>query len=96
MIKIPVAIAASSEDIVASAVIEQIKPFSWLIAPKRYLFVAKGVGHVADIRDLINPFVPSLANFIPDTNVQPLKEYSDILILALVQTHVANRDSFRT
>jgi predicted dienelactone hydrolase len=93
-IKIPVAIAASSEDIVASVVLEQIKPFSWLNASKRYLFVVRGVGHVSDIQDLISAFVPSLSNFIPDKNIQPLKEYSDILILALVQTYVANRASY--
>ncbi|MDX2272729.1 MAG: alpha/beta hydrolase [Cyanobacteriota bacterium] len=94
-IKIPIAIAAASEDVLASAVIEQIEPFSWMNNPDRYLFVARGVRHVADVQDLINTFVPSVADFIPDTSIQPLKEFGNTLILALIQTHVANRKDYR-
>jgi predicted dienelactone hydrolase len=94
-IKIPVAIAASSEDVVASAVLEQIKPFSWMVASERYLFVVRGVGHVTDVRSFIRAFMPSLESVIPDKNIEPLKEYSRIFVLALVQTHVANRNTYR-
>ncbi len=94
-IQIPVAIAASSEDVVASAVLEQIKPFSWIVSPERYLFVVRGVGHVTDVRSFIRAFMPSLASVVPDKNIEPLKEYSRIFVLALVQTHVANRNAYR-
>jgi predicted dienelactone hydrolase len=95
-VQIPVAIAAASEDIVASPVLEQLKPFSWLVAPDRYLFVVRGVGHVADVRSVVRAFMPSLESVIPDQNIEPLREYSRIFILALVQTHVANRSSYRS
>jgi predicted dienelactone hydrolase len=94
-ITIPVAIAASSEDVVASAVLEQIKPFSWIVSPERYLFVVRGVGHVTDVRSFIRAFMPSLESVVPDKNIEPLKEYSRIFVLALVQTHVANRNAYR-
>jgi predicted dienelactone hydrolase len=94
-IQIPVAIAASSEDVVASAVLEQIKPFSWIVSPERYLFVVRGVGHVTDVRSFIRAFMPSLVSVVPDKNIEPLKEYSRIFVLALVQTHVANRNAYR-
>jgi predicted dienelactone hydrolase len=94
-IQIPVAIAASSEDVVASAVLEQIKPFSWIVSPERYLFVVRGVGHVTDVRSFIRAFMPSLESVVPDKNIEPLKEYSRIFVLALVQTHVANRNAYR-
>jgi predicted dienelactone hydrolase len=94
-IEIPVAIAASSEDVVASAVLEQVKPFSWIVNPERYLFVVRGVGHVADVRSFIRAFMPSLESLIPDKNIEPLKEYSRIFVLALVQTHVARRNTYR-
>jgi predicted dienelactone hydrolase len=94
-IQIPVAIAASSEDVVASAVLEQIKPFSWIVSPERYLFVVRGVGHVTDVRSFIRAFMPSLVSVVPDKNIEPLKEYSRIFVLALVQTHVANRSAYR-
>ncbi len=110
-IQTPVAIAASSEDVVASAVLEQIEPFSWIASPvsgratftparaspleNRYLFVARGVGHVTDVRSFIRAFMPSLESLIPDKNIEPLKAYSRIFILALVQTHVANKNNYR-
>jgi len=94
-IQIPVAIAASSEDSVASVVLEQVKPFSWMTAPDRYLLVVRGVGHVADIRDLIRAFVPSLVDFIPNRNTEPLKAYASTFVLALVETHVRNRQEYR-
>jgi predicted dienelactone hydrolase len=94
-IKIPVAIAASSEDAVASAVLEQVKPFSWMVSPERYLFVVRGVGHIADVRSFIRAFMPSLDSVIPDQNIEPLKQYSRIFVLALVQTHVSNRQEYR-
>lgn len=93
-IKIPVAIAAASEDVIAPAVFEQIEPFSWMVTPDRYLFVAWGVKHVADLQNLISAMVPSVADFIPDISIQPLKEYGNIMILALLQTHVANRQDY--
>lgn len=93
-IKVPVAIAAASEDAIASAVIEQIEPFSWMVTPDRYLFIARGVGHVADLQDVMSTLVPSVADFIPNTNIQPLKEYTFSLVLALIQTHVANRQDY--
>jgi predicted dienelactone hydrolase len=93
-IQIPVAIAASSDDPVASALLEQIKPFSWMTAPQRYLFVVRGVGHAVDIRSLIAAFVPSVESFIPAKNIEPLKAYSRSFILALVQTHLANRSDY--
>lgn len=94
-IQIPVAIAASSEDVVASAVLEQVKPFSWIVNSERYLFVVRGVGHVADVRSFIRAFMPSLESLIPDNNIEPLKEYARIFVLALVQTHVAHRNTYR-
>jgi predicted dienelactone hydrolase len=94
-IQIPVAIAASSEDVVASAVLEQIKPFSWIVSPKRYLFVVRGVGHVTDVRSFIRAFMPSLESVIPDKNIEPLREYARIFVLALVQTHVAHQNTYR-
>jgi predicted dienelactone hydrolase len=94
-IQIPVAIAASSEDVVASAVLEQIKPFSWIVSPERYLFVVRGVGHVTDVRSFIRAFMPSLESVIPDKNIEPLRAYSRIFVLALVQTHVANQYNYR-
>ncbi len=94
-VQIPVAIVAGSQDTVAPAAIEQIQPFSWVVAPERYLFVVRGLGHVVDMRSLTNAFLPSLNNVITDKKLEPLSEYGRTFVLALVQTHVAHQSSYR-
>jgi predicted dienelactone hydrolase len=94
-VKIPVAIASGANDPVANAVLEQIEPFSWMVAPERYLFVVQGLSHVADIRSLTSAFIPSLDSFIPDRKVEPIKENGRVFILALVETYVRNQITFR-
>jgi predicted dienelactone hydrolase len=94
-IKIPVAVVAASDDTVASAVPEQVKPFSWMTAPQRYLFVVEGVGHTTDVRSFAKIFVPDFDFFTPVKGIDPLKKYSHTFILALLQTHLNNQASYR-
>ncbi len=94
-IKIPVAVVAASDDTVASAVPEQVKPFSWMTAPQRYLFVVEGVGHTTDVRSFAKIFVPDFDFFTPAKGRDPLKKYSHTFILALLQTHLNNQASYR-
>jgi predicted dienelactone hydrolase len=94
-IKIPVAVVAASDDTVASAVPEQVKPFSWMTAPQRYLFVVEGVGHTTDVRSFAKIFVPDFDFFTPAKGADPLKKYSHTFVLALLQTHLNNQASYR-
>lgn len=94
-IKIPVAVVAASDDTVASAVPEQVKPFSWMTAPQRYLFVVEGVGHTTDVRSFAKIFVPDFDLFTPAKGADPLKKYSHTFILALLQTHLNNQTAYR-
>lgn len=94
-IQVPVIIAASSDDPVAPAVLEQVQPFTWLTTPHRYLFFAKGVSHVADIRTYLRVLVPNIADIIPPQDLEPLKEYSGEFFLAAIETYVANRPEYR-
>jgi predicted dienelactone hydrolase len=94
-IQIPVAVVAASDDTVASAVPEQVRPFSWMTAPQRYLFVVEGVGHTTDVRSFANIFVPNFDFFTPAKGIDPLKKYSHTFILALLQTHLNNQMAYR-
>lgn len=94
-VQIPVAIVAGSDDTIAPAAIEQVTPFTWLVAPERYLFVVRGLGHVVDARSLTRAFMPSLTSVIADNKTAPLNQYGRTFILALVQTYVADRSKYR-
>ncbi len=94
-IKIPVAVVAASDDTVASAIPEQVKPFSWMTAPQRYLFVVEGVGHTTNVRSFTKIFVPDFDFFTPVKGADPLKKYSHTFILALLQTHLNNQMAYR-
>jgi predicted dienelactone hydrolase len=94
-VKIPVAVVAASDDTVASAVPEQVQPFSWMAAPQRYLFLVEGVGHTTDVRSFTRIFVPDFDFFTPGKSVDPLKKYSHTFILALLQTHLNNQVAYR-
>jgi predicted dienelactone hydrolase len=94
-IQIPVAVVAASDDTVASAVPEQVKPFSWMTAPQRYLFVVEGVGHTTDVRSFAKIFVPDFDFYTPVKGSDPLKKYSHTFILALLQTHLNNQVAYR-
>jgi predicted dienelactone hydrolase len=95
-INIPVAVVAASDDTVASAILEQVKPFSWMTSPQRYLFVVEGVGHTTDVRSFTKIFVPDFDFFTPEKGADPLKKYSHTFILALLQTHLNNQTAYRS
>jgi predicted dienelactone hydrolase len=94
-VQTPVAIVAGSDDTIAPAALEQVAPFTWLVAPERYLFVVRGLGHVVDARSLTRAFMPSLNTVIADNKTSPLSQYGRTFVLALVQTYVADRRKYR-
>jgi predicted dienelactone hydrolase len=95
-INIPVAVVAASDDTIASAIPEQVKPFSWMTAPQRYLFVVEGVGHTTDVRSFTKIFVPDFDFFTPEKGTDPLKKYSHTFILALLQIHLNNQTAYHS
>ena len=53
-IQVPVMMATSSADFLTPAVLEQIKSFTWLTTPHKYLVVQNRANHFFDIRDKDN------------------------------------------
>jgi predicted dienelactone hydrolase len=93
-IKIPVVVFAASEDTVAPILLEQVQPFTWLKSPERYLLLGKGVGHVFDVRSLVQTLAPSVNLFVPSKDIESLRDYGRTFFLALLETHLRDRTDF--
>lgn len=93
-IKIPTMIVAGSADTVAPALPEQIRPFTWLTTPDKYLAVINGATHFSTIAESKNDAVP-----IPGSAVGPdpalARRYVKALSLAFFQTYIANQPNYR-
>jgi len=88
-IQVPVLMLAGSLDTVASALLEQIQPFTWLTTPDKYLVLLEGATHFS-----------VLGESLPGSNPLPLRpqiigpdpisarNYVKALSLAFVQTHI--------
>ncbi|KOP27560.1 hypothetical protein AMR41_04605 [Hapalosiphon sp. MRB220] len=88
-IKIPVMIVAGSDDTIAPALYEQIKPFSWITYSHKYLVVLAGGTHFSTIGEGGNSAkqIPLPSNIIGDDPRQA-RHYISILSVPFLQTYV--------
>jgi predicted dienelactone hydrolase len=86
-ITVPTFIVAGSADTVAPAFQEQIRPFSWLTTPERYLLLLEGATHFSTIG------ITGTETFVlPSSIVGPVpevsREYMQVMSLAFLNTHL--------
>jgi len=88
-INVPVLMMAATEDTVAPALPEQIKPFTWLESDHRYLALASGTTHfsVIDWNSNAEPTIPVPAALLGD-NPEVARDYLQVLSLAFFQRHL--------
>ncbi|MBF2051237.1 MAG: alpha/beta hydrolase [Elainella sp. C42_A2020_010] len=96
-IQIPVMLMSGSADTIAPALIEQIRPFTWLATPNKYLVLLQGGTHFSTI-DVPNPtaadVIPLPSEIIgPDPKVA--QAYLKALSVAFFQTHLAQNPDYR-
>jgi predicted dienelactone hydrolase len=99
-IQVPILIVSSSSDTIAPALLEQIRPFTWLRTSHRYLAILQGGTHFSAI-DIPNPeaiesgeVVPLPPQVIgPDPSLAHM--YLRSLSLAFMGTYVAEDDSYQ-
>ncbi|BDI17893.1 hypothetical protein ANSO36C_36950 [Nostoc cf. commune SO-36] len=96
-IKIPVMLVAGSQDIFAPPVSEQIRPFTWLSDPNKYLALIENATHFSAIAEPISqndvlPVPPALLG--PDR--APVYSYLNALSVAFLETHLLNRPEYRS
>ena len=96
-IKMPVMLVAGSQDIFAPPVFEQIRPFTWLSDPNKYLALIENATHFSAIAEPTSgngalPVPPALLG--PDS--APVYSYLNALSVAFLETHLLNRPEYRS
>ncbi|MEH2240426.1 alpha/beta hydrolase [Nostoc sp.] len=96
-IKIPVMLVAGSQDIFAPPVFEQIRPFTWLSDPNKYLALIENATHFSAIAEPTSqndvlPVPPALLG--PDRAA--VYSYLKALSVAFMETHLLNRPEYRS
>ncbi len=86
-IDIPVLMVASSGDTVAPALPEQVRPFTWLTTPERYLLMLDGGTHFSTI-----PITGGETFLLPPEILGPAPEvaqqYTQVMSLAFLSTYL--------
>ena len=96
-VKIPVMLIASSRDILAPALLEQIQSFTWLTTPQHYLVLKRGDHHFYEMGhpDSKNPNLPSLHQLI--SVKQPItRDYVHALSVAFFKTYIAEEKDYQS
>lgn len=96
-IQVPVMLVAGSKDVVTPAVPEQIRPFTWLTTPERYLVLIENGTHFSVLPEGISSsrIIPVPAEMVgPDPAIA--RSYLSTLSVAFLQRHLANRPDYRS
>ncbi len=92
-IQLPVMLVASSNDTVAPALPEQIRPFTWLTTPEKYLVLLEDGTHFSTL----GPSTGSIP--IPETALGPdpriAYQYMNALSVAFFKTYIAGEPDYR-
>ena len=96
-IQIPIAIVAGGVDTVAPALDEQIRPFTWLTSPEKYLIMMQTGTHFSTLAESPNEegirieYPPEVIGPNPALAQRYTKAYS----LAFFETHITGRSEFK-
>jgi predicted dienelactone hydrolase len=94
-IRVPVMLVANSQDIATPMVSEQVRPFTWLTTPNKYLVLIENATHFSAIAQIdpennVLPIPPALLG----PNPAPAYSYLRALNLAFWQAHLVNRPEY--
>ncbi|MDB9378341.1 alpha/beta hydrolase family protein, partial [Nodularia sphaerocarpa] len=94
-ISVPVMLVAASQDIATPIVSEQVRPFTWLTTPHKYLVLIENATHFSAIaqptpENDVLPIPPALLG----PNPAPAYAYLQALNLAFWQTHLRQRPEY--
>lgn len=95
-IDVPIMMVSGSADTVTPALSEQIRPFTWLQAPERYLLMMEGATHFSTIFD---PEATDESVPVPERAIGPnpdlAQRYIKVMSVAFFKTHLAQDDTYR-
>ncbi len=94
-IQVPVMLVASSQDIATPIVSEQVRPFTWLATPNKYLVLIENATHFSALAAPTpdNDVLPIPAALL-GPNPAPVYDYLKIMNVAFWQTHLLNRPEY--
>nr|WP_290222014.1 alpha/beta hydrolase [Trichocoleus desertorum] len=95
-IQVPLMMVTADADTVAPALPEQIRPFTWLTTPEKYLVLMKGATHFSAIGNSatnseVVPIPPQVIGEAPTL----VYRYVQALSVAFFKTHVTDQQQFR-
>ena len=95
-IRLPVFLMGGSDDIVTPAVPEQIYPFTWLQTPDKYLAILDKGTHFSTQSISDSDSVVPISDRLIGPDPAQAKLYAQALSTAFFQTHLANRNEYKT
>lgn len=95
-IAVPTMVISGSADTVTPALAEQVRPFTWLTAPERYLLLMDGGTHFSTIFDpqATEDTIP-LPEAVIGPNPELAQRYLKAMGLAFFKTHLAGDPTYR-
>lgn len=92
-IKIPVMMIGSSKDLLAPLVTEQIRPFTWLTTPRRYLVVKENDHHFYESQEMNQSVLPNIGGLV-ESPTEVTRGYVNALGTAFFKTYVAEEPDY--
>ena len=91
----PVMIVASGNDFIAPPDIEQIRPFTWLKTPDKYLVMMEQGTHLSTLGDVSNYNFGAISSTLIGPSPENARKYLSALSVAFMETYIADRDRYR-
>ncbi|WP_413201308.1 alpha/beta hydrolase [Nostoc piscinale] len=95
-IKVPAMIVTGSQDIFAPAIPEQIRPFTWLTEPNKYLVLIENATHFSALQEPApeNNVLPVPTGLL-GPEPEPVYSYLKALSVAFLETNLLNNAEYR-
>ncbi|MEO0534755.1 MAG: alpha/beta hydrolase [Cyanobacteria bacterium P01_A01_bin.123] len=94
-VQVPIMLVAGSHDPVAPALLEQIRPFSWLTGLDNYLVLIQGGTHIYSVADTSIDGALSLPAELAGPDPALARQYLKASSLAFMKTYVADQDDYQ-
>ena len=93
--QVPTLLVAGSDDPLAPALLEQIRPFAWLEGNDKYLMVIQGGTHIYGVLDASTYDTLALPEGLEGPDPLLARQYFKASSLAFMQTYIAHHDEYR-
>lgn len=90
-IQVPTMIVGGSADTIAPALPEQIRPFTWLTTPEKYLVLIEGGTHLSVTGESASSNLVAVPPALEGPSPVLARSYIEALSVAFFQTHIANQ-----